>query len=219
MSIIKRISTSLYSQIDGIVGEIENHDALIKAAITEQRKKLAAAKVQLSKIQRSEKSTARQLAELKQKEKSWAERAITTSDKNETQALACLQRRQSVRDQITKCNDALLAYQQTASKMSADIARCEQELKAMSQKHELMRARQSSVEAQNIFNEVSDSSIDELETSFNRWELKLAQGEIDVEGFDSTDTLEQEYISQENEQQLRAELADLLDKENNYDNI
>jgi phage shock protein A len=39
MSIFKRTFTSLYASIDQMVGEIENHDALIDAAIKEQKKK------------------------------------------------------------------------------------------------------------------------------------------------------------------------------------
>ena len=63
MSIIKRISTSVMATIDELVGEIENHDALIKAAIDEQKKKIATAKVQLGKIRANEQN---QVVALKQ---------------------------------------------------------------------------------------------------------------------------------------------------------
>ena len=218
MSLFKRLSTTLYSRIDQMVGEIENHDALIQAVIREQRKKLAAARMQLNRIKASEQKVARQIVELKENEARWSERAVRTAGEDERQALACLQRRRVVRQQLVKLEEAQTAYQQTASRMSADIARCEQELNESSRKHELMRARQTGIDAMNVFDEYSTSSIDTLETSFNRWELKLAQGEVNFDSNDFTDALEQEFLSQESEQQLRAELAELMEKENNHDN-
>ena len=213
MSIFKRISTTLYSQLDEMVGEIENHDALIKAAITEQKKKLASAKVQLGRIQANETKVGKQIDELKANEQRWAERAVKAAEHDEQQALSCLHRRQQVQTQIKQLKDARQAYQQTASRMSTDIAQCEQELKSMHQKHELMQARQSSVEARNIFSETGGTSLDDLEASFNRWEVKLAQGEINLDNFEPIDQLEATYIEQENEDELRQELEKLMNKQ------
>lgn len=213
MSIIKRMSTSLFARVDEMVGEIENHDALIKAAITEQRKKIAAAKVQLKRLQSSEQKVSEQIAELKAKEQRWSDRAIKEAEDNEQQALACLQRRQLVREKIVKLIATRDNYQQTAAKMTSDIARCDQELAAMSQKHELMRARQSSADALNVINEVNGSSIDELETSFERWETRITQGELNVDSYELTDSLEESYLDQESNEALRTELNELLKQE------
>jgi len=218
MSIIKRLSTSLFASVDQMVGEIENHDALIKAAITEQKRKIAAARIQLNKIKSSEEKVTQQIEVLKCNDQRWTERAVTEASNNEAQALTCLQRRKAIREQIEKLTTARNSYQQTSIKMSGDINRCEQELKTMSQKHELLRARQTSSDALNVINEVSGSNIDNLETSFERWEIKIAQGEFNIDDYDTPDQIEQEYISQENEQQLRDELAELMNTENRDDN-
>ena len=49
MSIFKRLSATLVTSIDRVVGEIENHDAVIQASINDIRKKVAEAKVRLGK--------------------------------------------------------------------------------------------------------------------------------------------------------------------------
>jgi phage shock protein A len=213
MSLFKRISTAIYAQLDRAVGEIENHDALIRAAIGEQRRRIAAAKVQLGRMRASEQKAARELEELEKSERLWAERAVRASKEDEPRALACLQRRQAVRDRILRVAEAREAFRQAAERMSADIGRCEEELAAMSRKHELMRARQASVDASRICTDFGCSGLDELERSLERWEISIAQGEVCTGLSDSMDSLEREYINEEREQRLRAELEELLNGE------
>lgn len=45
MSLFKRLSATLVSRIDQVVGEIENHDAVIQVALNDMRKKIAEARV------------------------------------------------------------------------------------------------------------------------------------------------------------------------------
>ena len=217
MNIIKRTFSGLFSQIDGIVGEIENHDALIKAAIKDQQKKLAAAKVQLARIKSHELQIKQQIAEQSLNEKRWAKRAKEEAVDNEAQALLCLERRSMVKDKLEKLERMLKQYQQTSAKIKADINRCEDEFKTMQQKHALMRARQSSAEAANIVSNVSSSNLDDIETSFDRWEVKIAQGEINMEITNDSDELEQMYLTREREELLKDELAELLKEGVNHE--
>ncbi len=215
MGIIKRVSTTLFSRIDQVVGEIENHDALIKAAIDGQRKRIAAAKVQLGRVRGNEKRLRDQIAQASINEKKWAKRAIEAAKSDEKKALECMQRRQTAQAQIEKLKIMAGEYYCTSEKMAADIYRCEEELKAMIQKHEIMRARQTSAEALNVISQVGESRIEALDSSFERWEIKIAQNEMTVGTLDDLDLLEQEYISEENKQDLRLELDALLEMENN----
>lgn len=217
MSILRRMYTTVFAQVDQMVGEIENHDALIKAALADQRKKIAAARVQLARLQASEQRVSRQIEELEQKDKNWTRRAADEAEQDEEQALICLQRRQRVREQIGRLSDNRDTYRQAARKMSADIARCDEQLSSLGQKHELLKARQSGADALNVINDVSGSSIDELETSFDRWEVRIAQGEFGADSFEPVDSLEEEYLGHENEEALRAELSKLLKEETNGD--
>ena len=212
MTILKRISTTLFATIDQVVGEIENHDALIKAAIDEQRKKIAAAKVQLGRVKGNEKRLRDQIAQASVNEKKWAQRAVQAANSDEQKALECMQRRQAAQTQIEKLKVMAGEYYCTSEKMAADINRCEEEMKAMIQKHEIMRARQTSADALNVISQTGESRIEALDSSFERWEIKIAQNEMTVGSMADVDILEQEYISEENKQTLRLELDALLEK-------
>ncbi len=215
MSFIKRLSTSVFARVDELVGEIENHDALIQAAISEQKKKLATAKLQLSKIQSSEQRVKQQLVKNQESIVLWEERAVKeASVGNEDKALQCLQRKQRVHSSLEKLGTMAAEYRQTASKIERDIQRCEDELKGMVQKHELMRARQSSVDAMHVINEASHRPLDDMQSSLERWEIKLTQNEMFQSSDNEMDMLEQEYVEEEHKLELKHELELLLAESN-----
>ncbi len=219
MTIFKRTFTSIYARIDHMVGEIENHDALIAAAIKEQKQKITAAKVQLRKVESSEQRIVEQLAQLSINVKRWTQRAASEAsgegrEANEQQALLCLQRRQGIAKQKQKLQLMRDEYRSSRQRMKKDIGHCEEELINIMQKHQVMRARQSTAEAMQIIERSNGASLEDIENSFDRWEVNIAQGEYSVDRVEeSFDELEQEYLEEENEQQLRYELAELL-KEN-----
>ena len=213
MTLLKRTFTSITAKIDQLVGEIENHDALIQAAIKEQKKKIATAKVQLRRLQDSEHRLREQIAQLKMNERQWTDRASKEAGDDESKALSCLQRRQKIRLQLEKLTGMSREYQQSSVKVKANIAQCEDDLVSMMQKHQMLRARQSTAEAMQIIDRDGNANLDDIEASFDRWEIKIAQGEYLLDRFDECDELEQDYLSEENELELRAQLADLLKEE------
>jgi phage shock protein A len=126
----------------------------------------------------------------------------------------CLQRRQGIAKQQQKLQLMRDEYRSSRQRMKKDIGHCEEELANMMQKHQVMRARQSTAEAMQIIERSNSASLEDIENSFDRWEVNIAQGEYSVDrAEESFDELEQEYLEEENEQQLRYELAELL-KEN-----
>ncbi len=210
MSIIKRLSTTLFSRLDQVVGEIENHDALAEAAIGEQRKKIAAAKLQLARLQGHERRMQEQVDQLTEEAARWQSRALKAAAEDETRALACMQRRKQLTEQVERHKAARDEYAATAARMSADVSRAENELGALSQKHALLRARQSSSEALGATGRNNVPKLDELETTFDRWELRITQEEILNDTLEPIDTLEQQYRSEEEAEALRNELQALL---------
>jgi phage shock protein A len=210
MSIFKRVYTTVFSSIDQMVGEIENHDALIQAAIKEQCRKIATAKIQLSRLRGSENRVQEQLTQLRRNEALWTARATADANADEQKALACLQHRRVVMEQISGLERSRLEYANAAKKMSADIGHCDEQLKALRQKYDLMRARQSSADALTVIDDVGGLTIDELALSFERWETNITIDEVRVDRYVDTDSFEQTYIDEENMGQLRTELADLL---------
>lgn len=218
MSIIKRMSVTLFSRIDQVLGEIENHGALIKASIGEQKKKITAARLQLNRIRAQLQQISAQESDLAANERLWTQRAIKESAQDESKALACLERRNQARQQQEKLVVIRNDYQRTADRMALDLSRCEQALQQMTQKHQLLRARQSSADAMQVIGADNSVNLDQLQHSFDRWEIKLAQAEP-LDQAHNVDELEQCYLTEEHEQALRTELATLLKQENSHDNM
>jgi phage shock protein A len=210
MSFVRRVVTSVYARVDHLVGEIENHDALISAAIREQRRKIAAARLQYRHIQGAEQRLGTQLARLGTDDRLWTRRAQREAAQDEEKALACLARRNKLREQSQRLVQMQRQYQDHATRMQADIARCEHDLEMMIQKHAMLRARQSTAEALQTINDASTACCDEIQTSFDRWELRIAEGESTVDRYEEGDELERAYLDEEMRQRLREELAQLM---------
>lgn len=213
MSIIKRLSATLVSNIDRVVGEIENNDAVIQATLTELRKKVAAAKVRLAQVHRQEANLNRQIEKRRADEQRWGERAIEAASTDEARALECVRRRQQCRQQAQRLEQGQQHYQLTAEKLARGVAEGEERLAEMGQKHTLMRARQSTAEALSAANQAGDDFLQQMEDGFDRWEVKILQEEMAVDSDDMLDPLDREFSNSENDQALRDELAALMAKE------
>jgi len=213
MSIIKRLSATLVSNIDRVVGEIENNDAVIQATLSELRRKVATAKVRLAQVHRQEANLNRQIQQRWEDEQLWGERALEAAKTDEGKALECVRRRLQCRRQAEKLEQGQQHYQLTAEKLARGVKEGEERLAEMGQKQTLMRARQSTAEALHAANQAGDDSLQQVEDSFDRWEVKILQEEMMVDGDDMLDPLDREFSNSENEQTLRDELAALITKE------
>jgi phage shock protein A len=100
MSLLKRLSVTLFSRIDGVVADIENHDALIKVAVQEQSAKIVQAKAQLLKLTRKKQNLQKNIEDLSQSKQAWEARAITESSKDQQRAMLCLQRKKQVEEEL-----------------------------------------------------------------------------------------------------------------------
>ncbi len=213
MSILKRLSATVVSSIDRVVGEIENNDAVIQASLIELRRKIAAARVRLAHVQRQQDRLVSQIQKRREDEQRWGERAVETAKTDESRALACMQRRQQCRIQAERLAEGLQQYQLTAEKLARGVQEGEERLAEMGQKHTLMRARQSTAEALYAASLAGDESLHQLEDSFDRWEIRILQEEMAVDSDEQSTPLDSEFSNSENEQVLRDELAALIAKE------
>lgn len=206
MSLFKRISTTLVSRLDAAVGEIENHDALIEASIREQRKKIAAAKVQLGRIQKLHKQSLAQAAERENSALRWQDRARGEVD--DERAMQCLARRKRDAEEASRLQGIAAEYARSEQRLLADVRQCEEQLKSIHQKHALMRARQSSAEARSAVSSAGTCQLETLETSFERWESRITESELLLGDGSEVycDELEDSYLAGETNDALRAEL-------------
>ncbi len=213
MSIFKRLSATLVSSIDQVVGEIENHDAVVQASLNDMRKKVAEAKVRLGHVRREGAQLKQQIQEQQQNTQRWRQRAIESAKNDETKALECVRRSQHCQQQAERLSQAQAEYDQTAEKLARDIETSEQRLTEIKQKLTLMRARQSSSSAINATSKSESNTTQLLDEAFDRWEINISQAEMTIETHDIVDPIEREFISQEQQDELRNTLAELLAEE------
>lgn len=213
MSIFKRLSTTLVSRVDQVVGEIENHDAVIQATLDEMRKKIAQAKVNLAQVQREEAKLKQKIETRKNDQQRWRERAVSSAKNDEAKALTCLQRSQQCEKEVARLKQSLDTYQQTSQQLSDDITQSEAQLAELSQKQTLMRARQSSSAALNASNKTIDDENRQLEDTFDRWEVKVCQAEMRNDSHPMIDPVEQAFVAEKQQDELRQQLAELLAEE------
>lgn len=213
MSLFKRLSATLVSRIDQVVGEIENHDAVIQAALNDMRRKIAEARVRLAQVQRETERLQRDADTQQQTARRWRERAVASAAADEARALECVRRAKQCERQSDRLREALAQYEQTAERLVQDIETSEQRLRELKQKHTLMRARQSTGSALSATSESEHDILRQLDDSFDRWEIKIGQLEMAVEHPDPVDPLERDFLSREHEAELRDELALLLNEE------
>ena len=213
MSLFKRLSATLVSRIDQVVGEIENHDAVIQATLNDVRRKVAQARVRLGQVQREAERLRGHIDEQQQHAERWRRRARATADSNERKALECLRRARQCGQEAERLRTAQLQYTQTTERLEKDIDSSEQRLRAMKQKLTLMRARESSGTALHATSETDGDTIRQLEDSFERWEINISQLEMALDQAAPADPLEREFIDSEEETALRDELAELVNRE------
>lgn len=214
MSLFKRLSITLFSHLDGVVNEIENHDALIEAAIDEQAKKIAAAKYQLLQLTQKRDSATNKIAQLNDQQHQWQQRAITSATDDKEKALICLQRKRDIQQQIDKTTLSEHEYVKACELLERDLKVGRLELDEFKQKRYLLKAKQSSADVLQRVEKNSRINNSELEKSFARWEANICEKHSYlaslVENDDSMDQLEKDYLRNENRQSLQAELAELM---------
>ena len=77
----------------------------------------------------------------------------------------------------------------------------------------MMRSRQSIADATRVINNIEGVSYGEIEDTFDRWEINLGETEIMFGSSSNTDTLENAFLAEEDQVELRAQLAELMDEE------
>jgi len=213
MSIFKRLSATLVSSIDQVVGEIENHDAVVQASLQDMRRQIAEAKVRLSQVHREQASLQEQIREQQDGAQRWRERALACSESDEGKALECLSRSRHCQQQAERLEQALAGFESTAEKLAVDIETSEQRLAQNKQKLTLMRARQSTSSALNATGEQGQDACQLADDTFDRWEINISQAEMVSDSHPAIDPLEREFTTREQQEELRRELAALRAEE------
>lgn len=211
MNLIHRISATFSSKVDSLVSHVENHDAVVEAALKDTRNALAKARVRLTRVHKDGENLRRKLHELRHMEATWTERAKTTASDNEQKALECVGRRNLCREQASQTAITLKQHEELEANMADSVTRMEQRLTELTQQRNMMRSRHSAADAQRVINQIEGSSAHGIEDIFDRWEMLITETEYASGNLcQQTDALDAGFAKQENSEALKADLAALL---------
>jgi phage shock protein A len=211
MSLIRRISTSITSSVDRAVSKVENHDAIINAALRDTQQAAAKSRVRLERVRKDGNSLKRRYSELQQAVVRWTERARNVAGEDEAKALECLRRRKECEAQLHNLRDSIEKHDDLESRIAEQVKKIEARIGEVAQQRNMMRSRQSVAEAMRTVNNIEGVSYGEIEDTFDRWEINLGETEILMGAVSMSDPLDSAFLAEEDTAELRAELKSLLE--------
>ncbi len=210
MSLIRRISATVTSSVDRAVGRIENHDAIVDAAIRDTQQAAARSRVRLERVRQDGHKLHARRHDLKVAVARWTERAKSVAAEDEAKALECLRRRKDCEAQLGDLRLSIQKHDELESRIVEQVKKIEARIAEVSQQRNVMRSRQSVAEALRAINNIEGDACGDIEDTFDRWEIHLGEAEIQMGIGSTADMLETAFIAEEEKAELKAELDLLL---------
>lgn len=211
MSFFRRITLAVSTQLDRMVGEIENHDAVVEAGIRESRRLYAKARVRHARMQHDGERLRRKLDGLHTDEQAWRERALScpATPEGEEKALMCLSRAKRAAAQAESLSETYRHHVEVESHLGREIDALRQRVETLEHKRQVMRSREATAEAASRIRETDTGALLDLDETFERWEVRLTEAELGSDSLCDSDPFAAEFVAAEERAALREELADL----------
>lgn len=214
MKTLRRFTASIISSFDSVVGQLENHEALVSSAIRDAEHAAGRAKAQFQRVQKDGALLRHRVEEVGDGVTIWEERAKKCASVDEGKALECLRRREALLRQHTQLHDQASRHAKLEKQLSEDLIVVQDKLSALRQQRNILRTRQSRAEALRLVQSVDSQTIGEIDDIFDRWEARIGACEEQSRDalFNQEDNLSVEFRSSEEDARLRALLHDLITK-------
>lgn len=208
MRMLKRWVSCVATNFDWVLAQVENHEALVDSAIREMQAAGGKARVQLARVKRDGEAMRQRLVQYKEQEQAWTERAIRLGVGEQEKAIECLRRKRALELEIASLEKQSQEHSRLETQLTADLKHLSSRIEELKRKKNTMTARQYRAEAIRAGQTEDIALISELGDIFDRWEGRLAEAE--TINLAPEDSLEAELRSEEQQAQLKAELAELL---------
>jgi phage shock protein A len=212
MKTLRRWTSAISSSFEWMVGQIENHEALVSSAIKEVQEAGARAQVQLKRMRNDGQQMRKRLEELRSQSVAWTERAKASATQDEKRALECLRRKKRGDEQLAELETQEREHTKLEKQLSQDLVSIDERLTRLRQQRNTMRTRQSRAEALQALQSDDGQAISEIDDIFDRWETKIAEYEaVGACRLERNDDLETQFTTEEEERELRSTLNALLE--------
>lgn len=206
MNRMMRWKMSVTSWVDGVLSQIENHEAAVTSAIARVRQSTARARVQLKRVERDQRALRDALLKEEEATHLWRHRAKKAEDQ-ET-ALECLRRHKGSARRVVEMKRRLEEHERSHKELSEGIRVLDGRLRELTERKNLMRTRQSRAEAAHGMMSAT-GPIGDLEDVFERWESRVGEIEIASECETPIDRFEMDFEIAEEETALLQELEEM----------
>jgi phage shock protein A len=203
---MKRWTMSVTSWVDGVLAQVENHEAAVNAAIQRVRQSTARARVQLKRVERDQQTLRDTVAKEEAAVDAWRRRAKLAEE--EAAALECMRRFKSSERKVLLLRQRLSEHERSHKELSEGVRVLNGRLAELSERKNLMRTRQSRAEAAHGMASTT-GPFGDLEEVFDRWETRVGEIEIASDCANPVDVFEAELEAVEEKDTLRLELEEL----------
>jgi phage shock protein A len=210
MNRMHRWKMSVTGWVDGVLAQIENHEATVSSAIGRVRQAAARARVQLKRVERDQRALRELLLKEEGAVEAWLRRAKGASE--EEKALECLRRHKASARRAEALRQRLSEHERSHKELSEGMRMLNERLSELNERRNLMRTRQSRAEAAHGMVH-ANRPIGDLEDVFERWEARVGEIEIASECEQPIDSFEAELLGAEEDAELLIELEELRREE------
>jgi phage shock protein A len=210
MKLIKRLTTSISATLDSAVGQLENHDAIVEATIKQTRQSVAKTKARINTLRQQLNAYESQLKEAREQFTLWTERAAKLAESDQAKALQCVARRNQYEAEIGRLTTAADQQRDLIRDVTHNLQKLQSRLDEMTQKHNLMRSRQTVADVNRAVASVNND--ESISDTFERWESAVLEHEFAVSDACARDSLDVELTREEDEVALLAQLAMIRDE-------
>jgi phage shock protein A len=208
----KKILISLKAQINNVVDDFENHEALAALAIEEIEKIGRNSRIQLNRIRNRISELENKISALKLDAEKWSERAVKLEATDRESALNCVKRLKEAQKQIE-----ILSLQQQKTiaqetKISADLVQISEQIGALRTRREDLISRQNLAKAKGKAATDGPGPARDANAIFERWESRVVGDEFEIPCEAPNDPFAERFETEEQDADLNATLAMLVEQ-------
>ena len=143
MSLIRRISATLTSSVDRAVSKVENHDAIVNAALKDTQQAAARSRVRLERVRKDGRAPETRRLSLEEARDRWIARARSCAATDEAKALECLRRRKDCDRQLENLEESIGKHEELECRIAEQVKKIEARIGEVTHQRNMMRSRQS----------------------------------------------------------------------------
>lgn len=213
MSVFKRFSDILNSNVSAMLDKAENPEKLVRMIISEMENTLLNVRTESAKTIADKKEMERQIKNFEVEIELWQKRAELALEKGRDDlAKQALQEKHRIEDAIEAQTKEFSALETALERLDHDITKLQSKLDEAIARRKSIVARHDTVKATiHMRKRTENKSIDEALNRFDRFEQRMDQMEAEVEAMDlgRNVSLSQQIDSLEDNDDLNKELEEL----------